>query len=753
MHVDKTPSRCGELGNTLIVGHPPYDRHKTGDAIVENSRKTVDTRCENVDNAYIHPHHFHNQGKNLSCARSRARFFFAPRAANDIIAENAQCAMPNVSSAMSKFPILLFVLIVLALALDGLGLGVAYFETKTVQGTVMDSSGAPIARAAVTIAGRSAFSDAQGNFEIQFPRGTYALRAFADGYQDTVQSVNADDFFAQAFFARFTLPPKQWRARVVDSQNNPIANAQIEINDTTLTTNVQGEFSASDVKNDTAINIRAPGYRTVTVTVQTSGDGMQVTTIQLAPSEVRVRVIDATSNKPLPGVRVNANGTIINTDADGVVILTGLTEGTPISAQAPGYANAVVKTDGAAQVTLKLQPTSLQGRIVDAATQQPLANAILVLDDNPTPQQADANGAFQLDDFSKIKSIFVKKPGYALGTFALKQGGAQTFALTPFVVRGIHLFYGIKRADAERVLEQFKNTEMNGVVFDVKEDPGYLLWDSQVPLAKQIGAFLPRSYTAQDEVETCRAYGLYCIARVTVFKDSLLAKNRPDLALHDANDNLLYENSAYWTNPAQKEVQDYHIALAQELAAMGFDEIQFDYIRYPGTRNVDANEFGDVTYRVNTISNFLERTANALRPTHAFFSGDVFGLTTATHDEQGIGQVWENIAPHFDYISPMMYPSTWRYATNLWGAAFGIKNCSDAYACPYEIMRYGVAKAQERTQNHWTLVRPWLQAYQMNLSDMLQQSQGAAEANSAGYLFWNNQGIYPNGLFKVQGNK
>jgi protocatechuate 3,4-dioxygenase beta subunit len=688
--------------------------------------------------------------------RALARaLFFAPRAANDIIAENAprgmhnaERLMSNVSSAMSKSLILLLVLIVLALVLGGVGLGVAYFETKTVQGTMMDSNGAPIARAAVTIAGRSSFSDARGFFEIQFPRGSYELRAFADGYQDATQSINADDFFAQSFSAPLTLQPKQWRARVVDSQNNPIANAQIEINGAALTTNAQGEFSASNVKNGTPIKIRASGYRTVTVTVQTSGDGTQVTTIQLAPSEVRVRVIDATSNKPLPGVRVNANGTNINTDADGVVILTGLTEGTLVSAQAPGYSNAVVKTDGAVQITLKLQPTSLQGRIIDAETQQPVANAILILDDNPIPQQADANGAFQLDDFTQIKRIFVKKPGYALGAFELKQGGAQTFALTPFAVRGIHLFYGIKRADAERVLEQFKNTEMNAVVFDVKEDPGYLLWDSQVPLAKQIGAFLPRNYTAQDEVETCRAYSLYCIARVTVFKDSLLAKNRPDLALHDANGNLLYENSAYWTNPAKKEVQDYHIALAQELAAMGFDEIQFDYIRYPGTRNVDANEFGDVKYRVSTIANFLERTADALRPTRAFFSGDVFGLTTATTDEQGIGQVWENIAPHFDYISPMMYPSTWRYATNLWGAGFGIKNCSDAYACPYEIMRYGVAKAQERTQNHWTLVRPWLQAYQMNLSDMLKQSQGAADAASAGYLFWNNQGIYPNGLFK-----
>lgn len=647
---------------------------------------------------------------------------------------------------MSKLSILILTLVVVAILLGGIGLGIAYFENKSVQGTVLNSDGAPIQRAAVTIAGRSAFSDARGYFEIQFPRGTHELRAFAEGYQDAAQEINAGDFFAQNFSARLALEPKQFRARVVDAQNKPIANANVQINDETLQTNAQGEFIARNLKNGTKIKISAPGYRTVTANIQSGGDGKQIVTIPLAPSELRVIVVDATNDKPLPGVRVSVNGSFLNTDANGAVVLQGLTQGTALSAQAPGYAAANAQLGNETELTIKLQPTSLNGRVIDSVTQQPIANARLIL--NGTMPQTDAQGKFHLDDFSQIKRIFVKKPGYALGAFDLKQGGAQDFALTPFQAKGIHLYYGIKRADTERVLDQFKNTEMNAVVFDVKEDPGYILWDSQTALAKQIGAFVPREYTAQQEVETCRAYNLYCIARVTVFKDVLLAKNRPDLALHDANGNLLYENAAYWTDPAEQEVQEYHIGLAQELAAMGFDEIQFDYIRYPGTRNVSVNEFGDRDYRVNTLANFLQRSADALAPTTAFFSGDVFGLTTATTDEQGIGQVWEDIAPHFDYISPMMYPSTWRYATDLWGAAFGIKNCGDAYACPYDIMRYGTSKAQERTQNNWTLVRPWLQAYQMDLQSMLAQSQGSDDANSAGYLFWNNQGIYPNGLFK-----
>ncbi|MDL1896503.1 hypothetical protein FBQ82_09535 [Anaerolineae bacterium CFX7] len=647
---------------------------------------------------------------------------------------------------MQKLSLLIIALLSGAVALGALGLTVAYFETKTIQGAVLNDAGAPLQQAAVTIAGRSTFSDEHGYFEIQFPRGVHELRAFADGYQDAAQAINADDFFAQNFSARLALEPKQFRGRVVDAANKPIANAIVQFADETLQTDAQGEFTARKLQNGTALHIRAPGYRAVTVTVQASGDGKQIVAIPLAPSELRVTVLDATNNKPLPGVRVSAQGALVNTDANGNAVLLGLLEGATLSAQAPGYAVAAAQVGSETTLTLKMQPTNLDGRLLDGATQQPIAAARLIL--NGALAQTDAQGNFHLDDFSKVQRLIIKKPGYALGAFDLKQGGAQDFALTPFQAKGIHLYYGIQRADAERILAQFQNTEMNAVVFDVKEDPGYILWDSQTALAQQIGAYTPRDFGAQDEVEMCRAYKLYCIARVTVFKDVLLAKNRPDLALHDANGNLLYENAAYWTDPGESEVQDYHIGLAQELAAMGFDEIQFDYIRYPGTRNVNVNEFGDRDYRVNTIANFLQRANEALAPTNAFFSGDVFGLTTATTDEQGIGQVWEEIAPHFDYISPMMYPSTWRYAVDLWGAAFGIKNCGDAYACPYDIMRYGTLKAQERTLNQWTLVRPWLQAYQMDLSSMRAQAQGSADANSAGYLFWNNLGVYPQGLFQ-----
>lgn len=657
---------------------------------------------------------------------------------------------------MSKLTILLVVLVIIALVLGGLGLAIAYLETKTLQGTVIGADGAPIAQAALTLAGRSTFSNEKGFFEIQFPRGEWDLRAFADGFEQTAQPINAADLWEQNFSAALRMEPQEWRGQVLSVETGkPVVKAQVELGDQILQTDAKGEFAAFGVRNGTKIKISQPGYRSVSVTVSNTGSTGQIAKIEMAPAQMRVFVVDASNQKPLPGVRVQTdNGMSVNSDVNGTAVLTGLTEGTLISAQAPGYRKASANAANDAAVTLQLEPTSLQGIVRDDATKQPVPNALILFGNAAGTANAtsvgltgSAQGAWSLEDFSATPKIYVKKPGYLLGEFALTKGGAADFPLVPFKAKGIHLYYGIKRAEAERILNALKGTEMNAVVFDVKEDPGYLLWDSQTALAKAIGAYTEREYTAQEELKTCRAFKLYCIARVTVFKDVLLAESRPDLALHNSAGGLLYENSAYWTNPAEIEVQDYHIGLAKELAAMGFDEIQYDYIRYPGARNILASEFGNADYRVGVIEGFLTRSGEALRPTTAFFSGDVFGLTTAIDDEQGIGQVWERVAPPFDYISPMMYPSTWRYATNLWGLGFGIKNCSDSYACPYDIMKFGTLKAQERTKNNWTLVRPWLQAYQMNLGEMRLQAKGSDDANSAGYLFWNNQGIYPPGLF------
>jgi hypothetical protein len=153
---------------------------------------------------------------------------------------------------------------------------------------------------------------------------------------------------------------------------------------------------------------------------------------------------------------------------------------------------------------------------------------------------------------------------------------------------------------------------------------------------------------------------------------------------------------------------------------------------------------------LETIRRFLEAASNAFKALPMFFSADVFGLTTATTDEQGIGQRLEIDAPYLDYISPMMYPSTWKGSPNLFRDGLRNPTCSAALACPYEIMKYGTLTARDRTKGA-TLIRPWLQAYAdagFNVPQYILQKQGADAADSAGWLFWNNQGIYDSAIFR-----
>lgn len=611
------------------------------------------------------------------------------------------------TSRMSRSNLLLVLLVLGVVIFVVWGLGAAYLDTVTIYGTVTNAEGAPIGNASITLAGRSTFSDANGRFRLQAPRGAWQLFAFADGYQPAAVPVDASDWFgAREIETSLVLEPNAWRGTIVAADTGkPLAGAQVKLGGQTLVTDAHGEFIARGVPYGVQAKVELPGYRSAHITA--AGEPAR---IALEPEAVRMPEATATFT-PTPAPE-------------------------PTAAPVPDAATAT--------------PTkqSFKGRLVDAVSGKPISAARAWLGDLPVAVAAD--GALTLEMPGDAPVLRIKAPGYRVASFEVKAGGAPEFRLEPFQARGIHLHYGISQEAVAALFERFKGTQMNAAVFDVKESPGLLLWDSQVPLAKEIGAFRPRPFTAPQMVELCRAYQLYCIARVTVFKDSRLAQQRPDLALHAADGSLLYENEAYWTNPAAQEVQDYHLALAQELVALGFDEIQFDYIRYPGTRSIAATEFGDAEYRLTTIAGFLERAAAALASTNAFFSGDVFGLTTATEDEQGIGQVWERTVPHFDYISPMLYPSTWRYATYLWGRGIGVTNCADAYTCPYDIIRKGVEKARARTTNNWTLVRPWLQAYggaEFGLAQYLEQARGALDAQSDGYLFWNNVGLYPEGLF------
>ncbi|MGE5140032.1 MAG: putative glycoside hydrolase [Rudaea sp.] len=639
--------------------------------------------------------------------------------------------------------ILLSLLFSITLLAVVLALGYSYYDIKQVSGLVTDPEARPITGATVTAAGTSALTDGTGRYVLYVPRGSYTLIAFAEGFGSTEQPINSEPLFEKDLQVDLTLRPLEFTTTVVATDlRRPIAGATLQIEGgSSAVSDERGRAAMRGVKTGEKLTISAPGYRPETL--QFEPENMQE--IALSPALTTIEVVDMFSKLPLAGAQVTAGDQAGQTSTDGKLILRAMAAGTTVTAQAAGYASAQLAFQGEEGLTLALRPTRVDGVLQDSATGKPIANALILYGSQRL--RTDAGGQWHLEAISSTLSLSVKYPGYRYTTFDFTDSIPSEIKLDPFRAKGLHLYYAMPRQDVLALLDRLKGTDVNAVVLTVKEGPGDIVWDSAVPLARQIGAYHPRGIPPSELVQICRQRGWYCIARQVIYKDYRLGSAHPEWALHYAGGGVIAAGNEIWMNPAAKQVGDYNLALARELAAMGFDEVQFDYIRYPGGRQ-PAVEFGTVETRLANIKNFLATARDTFQESPTFFSGDVFGLTTATRDEQGIGQRLEEIAPYFDFISPMMYPSTWKGSPNLFRDGLGNPNCPAALECPYEIVLKGTRLAFQRGK---ALVRPWLQAYgdvNFGVPQYIAQKKGADDANSAGWLFWNNQGLYPDAMWE-----
>jgi hypothetical protein len=198
------------------------------------------------------------------------------------------------------------------------------------------------------------------------------------------------------------------------------------------------------------------------------------------------------------------------------------------------------------------------------------------------------------------------------------------------------------------------------------------------------------------------------------FKDNLLTRAYPGYAVTDAATGGVWKDAEGlgWLDPNLHVGWDYNIALAEEAAQMGFDEVQFDYVRFPTDGAIGRATFSlpnTEEQRVATLSSFLKRAQEALKPHGVKIAADVFGYAPVMADDLGIGQHLESIAPYLDVLSPMIYPST--YAAGLPGESPEYRN---AIAYPYEIVQKVTERAVRRARsvNPGLLVRPWIQDFQ-----------------------------------------
>jgi hypothetical protein len=392
-------------------------------------------------------------------------------------------------------------------------------------------------------------------------------------------------------------------------------------------------------------------------------------------------------------------------------------------------------------------PRRIQGRVLDAGTGQPLRGVSLW--SGRRELLTDDEGRFALDlAAGQSPAVIVKKPGYERKSVSLTEADA-TVKLRSQTVKAAYLtYYGIgDKRIRERVLELVGRTELNAVVIDVKGDRGLIPYRTEVPAALAAGAQGPviiKDFEAQ--LASFKAQGIYTIARIVVFKDNVLANHRKDLAIIDTRTRRPWidNEKLAWVDPFREEVWDYVIAIAKEAAAKGFDEIQFDYVRFPTDGKLSAARYSkpnNSTTRLPTIAAFMAKTRRELGPTGVFIAADLFGYTAFNTNDTDIGQRIEELAPHLDYICPMVYPS---------GYHLGIPGYRNPVMHSYEVVRESVKMIRQRSQHTQIQVRPWLQDFKdyafdkriFGVREVKDQIRGATEAGAVGWMLWNPKNDY-----------
>jgi hypothetical protein len=341
-------------------------------------------------------------------------------------------------------------------------------------------------------------------------------------------------------------------------------------------------------------------------------------------------------------------------------------------------------------------------------------------------------------DNEKVKSIRTSRGIWwhlVIGMAIVFNIPSFSFARLPQKVNALYL---PAPCFTERKINEFihyaKLADLNAAVLHVKDPHGWIRWKSDNALAKEIGA-LASSGLVEPALKQLKAQGFWTIAKLDLFVDHRLVTRHPEMGIvnRDNGEQWVDKKGLGWANPYNQNVWEYNIALGRELAALGFDEIQFDYVRFPSDGNLSNIRYPQKPVelsKTDCIAKFLESAYRTLHPLGVTVSVDLFGLVAWKTVDFGLGQLLESIAPHVDVICPMLYPSHFP------PGFLGQQNPGDY---PLEIMELSLKRIQKRTDK---IIRPWLQGFWYTPEQINAQLEGLANAETASWTVWHPSGNY-----------
>ena len=383
---------------------------------------------------------------------------------------------------------------------------------------------------------------------------------------------------------------------------------------------------------------------------------------------------------------------------------------------------------------------SFKGVLIDANTSQPIPSAII--SDAHITTKSDENGSFFLQ--SKEKMYHVKAYGYRPYSFT-SDYNSSIIKLRPIKVKALYLtFWGASNNSGtlKKILNIVDKTEVNAIVVDVKNAYGSTQFWTGFKQANSYGAYKKRTNrNIKKFMQTMKKHNIYTIARIVTFKDELQASHNKDYAIKRDNNNSIWRNhdNMAWVDPFDKRSHDYAISMAEEAAKVGYDEINFDYIRFPAKEGLKFSKQCNQPNRIQAITKFLDRAKKRLRKYGVFISVDTYGNICWAKDDNGIGQTVSSLAAHADYLCPMLYPSGFS------SGSFYFKYPSKH---PYAVVYRSIKKIQDRIPS--SRVRPWLQSFkdythariEYKRKEIQEQIKATKDIGTNGWMLWSPSSKY-----------
>lgn len=623
-----------------------------------------------------------------------------------------------------------FVLRCLPLVLFSILLVACGSNNVALQGRVLDAyTNEPIEGALLRVGNRSGITtDADGSYTTTDWNAEETLTAEAAGYEATTINL-AEEPGLQASEAQASpgasldliLRPDTLNGTVTSAfTGEPLADALVQVSETiSATTSADGTYTLEGLPESFQVTVTAPDHapQRADLNRETEFD------TQLRPDVLRGVATNTYTGAPVEGITVRAGEAVTTTDADGRYELRGIPENAQISFEGDGYDVVTLAQPNTTSYDVVLRPNMIAGSVVDAETGAPLAEVELVAMRAPgeiahTRTRSDAEGNYRLPDVPEGSTIMALLPGYLRAETTVQQGALTSeLRLEPFESKSLYMSAALAAQGGMDTINQYfdiiDRTELNSMILDIKSDSagdvGKVYYATQVPQVLEIGNWGDLMPLTEILAEAKRR-GIYMIARVQVFAhDNSLLEAHPDWYVQKNGQPWFAYDRMAWLDAFDERVWDYNIALSVEAAQLGFDEVQFDYVRFPSDGNLQGTEFkgpynpAQPEPMYDAIGRLCERAHRAINDAGAFFSADVFGYA-AWHPMSSIGQNLSVMGKHLDYVYPMVYPSHFVYNE------LGLGNPDEH---PFEIVDHSMKLVRDQLQGEASRakVRPWLQDF------------------------------------------